>query len=48
MKKITNEKTVESKPQDAIDCIKNSGFYGDKKYSWLLPLINKVLTDPLT
>lgn len=34
--------------QNAIDFIKSSGFYADKKYSWLAPLINKVLTDELT
>lgn len=34
--------------QNAINFIKSSGFYSDQKYSWLSPLINKVLTDELT
>ena len=34
--------------QNAIDFIKSSSFYTDQKYSWLSPLINKVLIDELT
>lgn len=47
MKNVQKVETEDEAPSDAIEFIRNSNFFTEPKYSWIVPLINKVLTDAL-
>ena len=47
MNNTVNTEVKDETPSNAIDFIKSSNFFSEPKYSWVLPLINKVLTDEL-